>query len=305
MMKCVFSVLFLVSLIRVEAISQNIGGIDSSRTIYPEVTIPNTELRTLHSEIMNQDLNIYIKLPTSYYTTGEHIYPVWYFTDANRSFPLVANISSVLEIPKTDFPEIVIVGIGYKIKDMADWGAWRTRDLTPTNVPKVDKNWEELLAKMSGRTFEVRSGSASKFLEFIIKELIPFMESNYRVSTSDRGLGGYSYGGLFTLFALFKYPEKFIRYFAGSPSLEYDNRILFQYENEFASTHTNLNAKIFMCVGGNEDSTTKENMKRMADRLKSRNYQGLQLESNVFPDEDHRSCIPSAIMRAFKLLYKP
>jgi uncharacterized protein len=304
-LRSVSSVLVFVFLIGYEGISQSIKGIDSSKSSCREVMIPNTELKTLRSELMNQQFNIYIKLPVNYYADSNKIYPVWYWTDANRSFPLVANIASLLEIPKTDFPDLVIVGIGYPIRDMADWAAMRTRDLTPTNDPGIDSSLVKLLAKSSGRKYEVKSGGAMLFLNFIIKELIPFVESNYRVSSSERGLGGYSYGGLFTLFALITRPEVFDRYFAGSPSLEYDKGILFKYENEFALTHKNLKATVFLTAGSLENDGTIENMKKMLEVLQSRNYQGLTIDSYVFPDESHRSCIPSAIMKSFKVLYKP
>ena len=305
LLKSVSSVLVFVFLIGFEGISQSIKGIDSSKSSYMEVTLSNTELRTLRSEILNRELNIYIKLPVNYYTNNNQIYPVWFWTDANRTFPIIANIASLLEIPKADYPDLVIVGIGYPIRDMADWAALRTRDLTPTNDPGTDSSWTRILAKSSGRKYEVKSGGALLFLNFIVKELIPFVESNYHVSSSDRGLGGYSYGGLFTLFALLTNPEAFDRYFAGSPSLEYDNGILFKYENEFALTHKNLKANVFLSAGSLENDGTIENMKKMSDVLQSRNYQGLTLDSYVFPGESHRSCIPSAIMKAFKVLYKP
>jgi predicted alpha/beta superfamily hydrolase len=298
------SVLFLITLIISNCIAQNKIDVDPFNITYPEVTILYTELRTIYSDIMNEDLNIYIKLPVNYYSDSSQIYPVWYWTDANRAFPILANISSILGFPKTDFPDIIIVSIGYPVRDMADWTAWRTRDLTPTNDPGIDSSLFITLEKLSGRKYDIKSGGASLFLEFIIKELIPYIESNYRVSSSDRGLGGYSYGGIFVLNALFKHPETFSRYFAGSPSLWYDNGILFQYENEYALTHKDLNAKIFISAGGKEDDEMLENVKKMTDQLQSRNYPGLKLESYIFPDENHRSCIPAALMRAFRVLYK-
>ena len=53
-------------------------------------------------------------------------------TDGNRFFPLVANMSTLLGFPPTGFPQVIVVGIAYDIKDMFQWAAWRTRDLTPT-----------------------------------------------------------------------------------------------------------------------------------------------------------------------------
>jgi predicted alpha/beta superfamily hydrolase len=271
---------------------------------FPMVSVPNTELRTFYSKIMKQEMIIYIKLPVTYYTDNQKVYSALYFTDANRSFPMVANMVSIFEVPLPAEPEIVIIGIGYKIKDMADWGAWRTRDLTPTNVPAVDTTWNKLLSGITGRQFDVKSGGAATFLDFIGKEVIPFVESNYRVSPANRGIGGYSYGGLFSLYVLFKQPDLFNIYYAGSPSISFDNGILFKYEKEYASSHKDLNVNLFMSAGGSEDSMMVSNVNKMANLLQSRNYSGLKVETHVFPEESHQSCYPSSIMRALRVLYK-
>jgi predicted alpha/beta superfamily hydrolase len=270
---------------------------------YPSVSIPNTEMRTFYSAILNQEMNIYIKLPVSYNTNPRKVYPAWYFTDANRSFPMVANMVSIFEVPRLVEPEIIVIGIGYKIKDLADWGAWRTRDLTPTNVPALDTSWAKMLTGMTGRQFVVKSGGAATFLDFIVREVFPFVESNYRVSPTDRGIGGYSYGGLFSLYVLFNQPELFSIYYAGSPSIDYDKGVLFSFEKEYESTHKDLNAKLFMSAGGSEDTLMVTNMKKMAELMQSRNYPGLTVETHVFPGETHESCYPSSIMRALRVLY--
>jgi uncharacterized protein len=268
-----------------------------------EVTIPNTELRTIYSRIVNQEFSIYIQLPPNYAADSAATYPVLYVTDANRSFPMVANSSTVLTFPKGNLPEIIVVGIGYPIRDMADWAAWRTRDLTPTNDTATDNYWNRTLARMTGRKYDVRSGGASKFLEFIIQELIPFMESNYRVSHTDRGLAGYSYGGLFALYTLFTHPESFNRIFAGSPSVEYDHDNIFKYASDVAATGKGLKAKVFLSVGSLEDSSTIAGVKKMTTVLQSRYGSSIQISSQVFDGEDHRSCMSAAMMRAFRVLY--
>ena len=156
---------------------------------------------------------------------------------------------------------------------------------------------------MSHRTFDVRSGGASKFLDFIIHELIPFIESHYRVSRSDRGLAGYSYGGLFALYALFTHPETFRRFFAGSPSVEFHNDVIFKYAEDFAAVGQKVKAKVFLSVGGMEDSSTIAGTKRMTNILLAQSDPGGQVSLQLFDGEDHRSCMAAAIMRAFRVLY--
>lgn len=275
-----------------------------SKKHFPEVTIPGTELRTFHSKILNQNLQIYIKLPMSYFKSNS-TYPVLFSLDANRAFPLIANITYFLEFPKAIIPEIVFVGIGYQISGFEDWATWRTRDLTPTVRDKVEKYWVETLSQMSGRKdIVVQTGGASKFLDVIHEELIPFVESNYRVSSTGSALLGYSYGGLFALYTLFKHPEIFSKYFAGSPTIAYDEGVLFKFEEEYASTHLDLNASVFMSAGSLEDDDTIESMKKMVARLESRNYPNLKLESHIFDNEDHQSCVAAAIARGLRILYK-
>jgi predicted alpha/beta superfamily hydrolase len=271
---------------------------------YPPVVVPLTETRFFYSKILEQEMMLYIKLPATYKTNTQKIYPCWYCTDGNRSFPMIADMASYSEIPVIVEPEIFVVGIGYKIRDMGDWGAWRTRDLTPTNIPSSDTYWAGIFSRFAGREIEVKTGGSAKFLECIEKEVIPFMETNYRVSATGRGLGGYSYGGLFSMYVLFKRPELFSLYYAGSPSIRYDNGVLYTYEEEYAAAHKDLNATLFMTAGGAEDSAVIANVDRLAERLKSRNYQGLKVETTVFPDETHMSCVPVAWMRAFRVLYK-
>ncbi len=268
------------------------------------VALPASEVRKFHSEIMQQDFDIYVQLPLDYDPQREARYPVLYATDGNRSFPMVANISTVLGFPDTGFPQIVVIGIAYRIDSMADWAAWRTRDLTPTRNEQTEQYWRDYLFKATGnRDREIRTGGAARFLAFITDELIPFIESEYRVSPDDRALGGYSYGGLFTLYALFEKPGQFSRYFAGSPALGYDDGVLFRIEEKFASTDKELDGRLLISAGELEGEDTVGGVSRMAETLQSRNYAGLEVYAQVFEDEGHRSAYAASVMRAFTWLY--
>jgi uncharacterized protein len=284
------------------ALSQNQPG-QTGLNNYPSVTVRGTETRAFYSKILEQEMVLYIKIPATYKTNTQKVYPCWYTTDANLAFAMIADMANAFEVPVITEPEIFMVGIGYKIRDMGDWGAWRTRDLTPTNIPSSDTYWSGVFSKFAGRQLEVKTGGAAKFLECIEKEIFPFMESNYRVSASGRGLGGYSYGGLFSLYVLFKRPELFSLYYAGSPSIRYDKGILYTYEKEYAVAHNDLDATLFMTAGGAEDSVMIANVINMAAQLESRNFSGLKVETQIFPDETHMSCVPVAWMRAFRVLY--
>ena len=278
---------------------------DAQETVqYQPVPLPGSQLRNFRSEVLERDLRIYVQLPLDYDPQREEPYPVMYVTDANRSFPMIANISTVLGFPPSGFPQVVVVGIAYDIESMADWAVWRTLDLTPTVHPETEQNWEGILSRLTGvENWNVRTGGAAGFLEFIISELVPFIESEYHVSSGDRALGGYSYGGLFTMFALFAQPDAFQRYFAGSPSIYYDSDVTFRMEEEFAAAHDDLPAKLFLSAGELEWDYMVSAVGRMDSLLRSRAYPNLEVSSHVFTGEEHRSAYPAAVMRAFEVLY--
>jgi len=268
------------------------------------VPLPGTELRKFHSEIMDQDFRIYVQLPLDYVSDGSRKYPVWYMTDGNRNFPMTANISTILGFPPSQFPQVIVVGIAYEIKDMSDWGAWRTRDLTPVVSITDEQAWEEILRRMTGdTTLQVETGGGPRFLSFICDELIPFVESEYQVLKEDRALGGYSYGGLFTLFAMFERPTVFQRYFAGSPTIGFANGLLYEMEKTFSESHTDLPARLFMSIGGNEGQDAIAGVKEMADVLQSHNYPHLDVRTHVLEGEWHGTAYPGSIMKAFITLY--
>jgi len=73
----------------------------------------------------------------------------------------------------------------------------RTRDLTPPKVAKVQDQAAADKMEVAMTPNAVAEGGAANFLEFIEKELVPYVEANYPV-THFRTLIGHSYGGLFT-----------------------------------------------------------------------------------------------------------
>ena len=265
---------------------------------------PGIEVRTLHSEILKQDFELSIKLPWTY-GRSDRVYPVLFALDGNRSFHLYSTMSLIYETPETSGEEIIIVGIGYKIDEdrmmgLAQWAAWRTRDYTPNQNEETEQYWKTKLSEIVGGEFnDVQSGGAANFLESLRTEIIPFVDTNYRLSP-ERGLAGYSYGGLFGLYVLFHAPELFQRYFAGSPTI---GEQLFEYEEQYASSHQDLAAKVFITEGGLE-SDLHESIQRMVDRLRSRAYPGLDLQTHVFEGEGHSSAYAASVSRALRILYR-
>lgn len=256
--------------------------------VIQSVLQPGVEIRDFHSTIMDQELQLFIKLPLGY-EDEELSYPVLLVLDANQNFPIYSTLSVVYEKLLKPSQRIIIVGIGYQTdnnrsKALAQFTSWRTRDLTPTQNPDIEQQMQNLIQTTIGdEKIIVQSGMAERFLKVLNQEIIPFVESNYRVLNTERGLAGYSFGGLFTLYALLHTPESFTHYLAGSPSMW---KQLYDYEEDYAANHNDLPTQVFMSAGGLEEGTL-EPMKKFAEQLETRGYPSLTLNTHILDNENH------------------
>jgi predicted alpha/beta superfamily hydrolase len=80
------------------------------------------------------------------------------------------------------------------------------------------------------------------------------IQANYRIDSKDTSVLGHSFGGLFALYALLKAPDTFNRYIISSPSIWWNPQTIFEYEENLASEHSDLSAKVFLSAGTLEES---------------------------------------------------
>ena len=91
----------------------------------------------------------------------------------------------------------------------------------------------------------------------------------------------------------------------------WDNRVMFDYEAEFAQTSSSLPARVFLSVGMLETDELRENgsgrmisnLRDLLDVLKNRDYDGLEWSEVFFEDENHQSVIPPTISRGLRYIY--
>ncbi|MEP1447404.1 MAG: alpha/beta hydrolase-fold protein [Paraglaciecola sp.] len=195
---------------------------------FAEVTLAGSQIRTLKSQIVNQEYQLLITTPSGYGQTDK-TYPVIYFLDAQWDFPLM--VSTYGQSYYDGFvPEAILVGI--------QWGGenpnpevLRARDFTPSNMAQVPN-----------------SGGAEKFLGFIKQELIPFIGSEYRTN-GNRVLMGSSYGGLFTLYAMFNQPNLFNGYIPTASASGWDNNLLYSYAKTFSDKKLSRPITLYSAIG--------------------------------------------------------
>ena len=183
---------------------------------YPPIKIPNTEMRSLSSTLIDQRFSIYVGLPYSYSQTDK-MYPVLYLLDANVTFSFI-DLIRVFQIQRK-VPEAIIIGIGYPVTNFLETDGLRQRDFTPS----IDEDTLTSDRASSETDGSIMMAGAEQFLHFVREELKPFVLSNYRAIDDKAAVFGTSYAGLFALYVMFTMPDTFRRYLIGSPSIWWDN----------------------------------------------------------------------------------
>jgi len=250
---------------------------------FPEVTLPGTEVRQLKSSTTGRDYDIYIRFPEEYAQDQAKKYPVLYVLDGQWDFKLLDSIYGGLHYDGF-VPAMIIVGITYS-GDHPDYNTLRAMDYTPFH-----------------EVFIQGSGDAPKFHTFLKEQLIPFIETNYRADPSQRMLMGSSFGGTFTLYAMFTEPDLFNGYVASSPAVTFGSRFAFQQEAEYASSHTDLPVRLYLTVGEVED--LRWPVQEFMRILSERNYPGLEMETRTLEDEGHSSNKPESYNRGLQFIFQ-
>ncbi|MFZ2960419.1 MAG: alpha/beta hydrolase-fold protein [Candidatus Ozemobacteraceae bacterium] len=263
---------------------------------YP-YTLYNTQVQVFHSQEVGIDYKLYIYLPRGY-ETQTISYPLVLILDPDYFFEPVHHAALILA-DHDELKPMILVGIAYPGGIEEGRGPIyklnRTRDYTPTNASHGGY----------GPEFQQMSGGAERFLDFIKKELFPFLDLKFRVKKDDRSIVGISFGGLLATFALLERPGLFQRYIIVSPSLWYDKHVISRIEAKAALTLRDLPARAFFSVG--ELETKGEEMVKdlvsFVKTIQSRHYQGLQLKLWIAPEETHHSVFPGAAMRGIQWIF--
>ncbi|CAG7559535.1 unnamed protein product [Fusarium equiseti] len=141
-----------------------------------------------------------------------------YIVDGNAYFFTATDIARRLEL--THKTNIILVAIGYPNKTCV-FDKRRNGDLTPEAQDGVYDVPPGADSKPSPGPF----GEASDFLDIIQHEIRPLIEDTLFPNVKGpSALFGHSYGGLFTLNALFTKPGSFDTYIAASPSIWFNNK---------------------------------------------------------------------------------
>jgi predicted alpha/beta superfamily hydrolase len=123
----------------------------------------------IQSKILGEKRTLWIYTPdlnSSFRDTSKH-YPVIYLLDGDTNFEsLVGVVKNLSQVNGNSvIPEMIIVGI---------LNTDRARDLTPTHISSDPPYFDSASS--------VKTGGGQKFISFIEKELIPYIDSSYSTS---------------------------------------------------------------------------------------------------------------------------
>jgi len=187
-----------------------------------------TEVHDLWSNAVNDTFRVFVG------HCGPAPEAVLLVTDANGLFGLAVDTVRLMQLPAL-VPSLLVVGIGYPEMDaLVDTVEVRARDLTPT----------------PSRYFK-GSGHADAFLAFIRTELQPWLAVQYPAAADHLTYFGHSLGGLFGAYASLSNTAPIDRYILSSPSLWWDNEMIFELARQ-RTDDANLDAELFFGIGALE-----------------------------------------------------
>lgn len=255
--------------------------------------IPTSGQVTMYSKAVKDSFVITVQTPDDYTVDKHKLYPSVYVLDANFHFPIVASVAKQYERAGL-LPPLVLVGVGYPSFQLMD--SLRVRDyLYPAATPG-----DEVKA----------SGGGPAFYDFLHQELIPYVDSNYRTDKQNRTLEGHSFGGYFTLYALWKQAEKgptvFKNFLAASPSVWYHNFYMDTLGIKLKNRVEKDSIALYMTVGGSEDPKWDITPgKKVADNIKEISPANMRIEYTVFSNTGHMDAATISVVKGLQYFFAP
>jgi predicted alpha/beta superfamily hydrolase len=206
--------------------------------------------KSFHSKFLSKDRDVVVWLPPGYVSTPAKRYPVLYMQDGSSVYARwrLDETAKAL-ISNKDVEPLIIVFIWNGGTQEA-----RFDEYTPTRPANAPNG-----------------GKADSYGRFLVEELKPFIDSEYRTLTdsSNTAIGGVSLGALVSLYFGFKYPTVFGKLAVISPSLWWDNQVLLRKAKDLKAK---LPARIWLDIGTGEGEQMVNDVKALRDSLTKKGW---------------------------------
>lgn len=245
----------------------------------------------LQSKILGEKRILNIYLPENYDPEDNVKYPVIYLLDGSADEDFI-HISGLVQYNSFEWinilPKSIVVGIA-----TVD----RRRDFTfPTEIKADLKKYPT-------------SGHSDLFISFLENELQPFIEKQFK-TTSSKTIIGQSLGGLLETEILLKKPTLFNKYIIISPSIWWNNGSILNQKSEVLEERFKQPTEIYIAVG--KEGLTPTEIPRvmevdanlLAEKIASSKSKSVKLIFDYLPEEDHATIMHQAVMNAFRKMAK-
>ncbi|MFD4641613.1 alpha/beta hydrolase [Lentzea sp. NPDC058436] len=215
--------------------------------------LADTDYFEMHSS-SGYDYGVWVTTPPGYDPAAPA--PVVYVLDGNWTVGMTAPLIVTQRDPMQQIKPYVQVSIGYAGEEAQHWARLRNRDLVPPGEPVAQEFLDavEMGVESGAMTrdqadaylAELKDTRADAFLGFITGELHPRIERDHGTAPTGHGLFGYSYGGLFSLYAWLTGTPLFESVGAGSPGVAGEDSQIFARlreldDNPKARLHVTVN----------------------------------------------------------------
>lgn len=216
----------------------------------------------IKSEVLGEEREIQVYLPEDYETSDKQ-YPVLFLLDGQRLFLYGASLlKSFTKFEQS--PEFIVVGI-------------------TNEYPQ---------------RFSHFSGGARKFIDFLEKDVIIFVNDNFRTS-GERLLFGWEYGGGLVIQTMAEKPELFDAYIAASP-FPLSERI--KAVDSLLTNNTTFE-KVLYFTAAVDEGMVKDGTDKLNDLLTNKMSNKLNWTYRQLEDEEHRSTPYATIYHGLRTYY--
>jgi enterochelin esterase-like enzyme len=196
-------------------------------------------------------------LPPGYQDQPQRQLPVLYLHDGQNLFDGATSFIPGMDwhvgqtadewIQNGRVEPLIIVGI-------YNAGKQRLGEYTPTRVPRLG------------------GGGANRYAKFLLEEVRPFVQSQYRVQegAENTGIGGSSLGGLVSLYLGLRKPRVFGKIAALSPSVWWNERVILRFA---AAAPVRPLPRIWLDIGTREGPRIVDDVERFRDVLIGKGWQ--------------------------------
>ncbi|WP_395347567.1 alpha/beta hydrolase [Variovorax sp. UC122_21] len=218
---------------------------------------------TLKSNANGDTYPIQIYLPAAY-DGGSASYPAMYLTDGDASFNLgVSRFKNFVDILERQGKKAIVVGIGGT--------AHRNTDYLPPG--------------------------STAYHTFVTRELVPYVESNYRANPARRMLSGLSNGGIFVASAFFMEGSgQFTFQYFFSSEAPFNGPVaaqVDQLEKQMYADAATRDVPVTLLLAYALNNTGGPTITAMHDKIASRNYKGLKLSLKGYAGGHTQMDLPS------------